>query len=112
MYALADKYDISSLKTRAKKGFEQQSEVASMSMERSHLTAIHKRLLDVVSYIYTHTGPHEMGLRQSIVKLWTRPAKYLKAGKKQWLELAIKYPELGADMISGLLATMEDSSDE
>ncbi|KAF2169000.1 hypothetical protein M409DRAFT_21011 [Zasmidium cellare ATCC 36951] len=64
---------------------------------------------DVIPYVYSNTAPNEIGLRESVVEVWAGARKFVHeaAEKGKWLELVERFPELGADMITGLVGDVE-----
>ncbi|KAF2169001.1 hypothetical protein M409DRAFT_21012 [Zasmidium cellare ATCC 36951] len=104
IYTLADKYDIPGLKTLAKTKFESLACLlaASAASPSAHLLA---DFLKVIPFVYTHTAPNEEGLRSSIVKAWRQAPEAISAtlGDKRLRELVEKFPELGLDLVKGLL---------
>lgn len=61
---------------------------------------------DVIPYIYTNTAPNEMGFRSSVVEVWGRARKSVHdaADWNTWQGLVESFPNLGADMIIGLVS--------
>ena len=60
--------------------------------------------LHVIPYVYKHSSSTEMGLRQSIINVWSGFSKEVKnlAPRERLMELMTEYPELGGDLIAGL----------
>lgn len=106
IYTLAEKYDIPGLKPLAKANF---TSTASNSLRwKSHhgpQAAQMQAFYDVIPYIYTNTAPNEMGLRSSVVEVWGTARRFVHdaADRKTWHGLVDKFPELGTDMITGLV---------
>lgn len=60
--------------------------------------------LHVISYVYKHANPTELGLRQSIIYVWSGLSEEVKflAAIEILMELMKEHPEVGGDLIMGL----------
>lgn len=108
-------YDIPDLKVLACEKFERECPKLTYhlyggTVAATTISAANKVVwFAVVGYIYENSNPTESGLRASIVKIWTAFPAAVKAQfeKKKWLDLIEQYPDLGADMITGVGAEAE-----
>ena len=100
-------YDIPDLKLLACENFYADS-IRLLTIHRdlteTSVNKADKAWFAAVSHIYENSNPTEKGLRASVVKVWQALSVALKTmiGKKPWIDLVAKFPELGVDMIMEL----------
>lgn len=106
MYVLADKYDIPGIKELAKDKFERE---AMRLVFSPHVKLNMLHFLTVIPYVYMNTAPNDDGLRPSIVKTWRMQPHQITTtlGDARLRKLIEKFPDLGMDLIKGLITTCD-----